>query len=174
MRDYGLSEKEADALTHDAATGDLLDSAVASGAEVKRCVNLLLGKGAAIANERDCSIAQIGITAEQLAQLARMLTEGKVNATAADKIFEQMIKSGRLPEEIAHSEGLLTVSDAETIVGWVDQAIANNPQAVADVKSGGKKQKKAFGFLLGQVMQLSKGAASPVEVKKILQDRLKK
>ena len=172
MRDYGLSEKEADALTHDAATGDLLDSAVAAGAEVKRCVNLLLGKGAAIANERGCTIAQIGITAEQLAQLARMLTEGKVNATAADKIFEQMIKSGRLPEEIARSEGLLTVSDADTITSWVDQAIANNPQAVADVRAGGKKQKKAFGFLVGQVMQLSKGAASPAEVKKILQERL--
>ena len=172
MRDYGLSEKEADALTHDVATGDLLDSAVAAGAEAKRCVNLLLGKGAAIANERGCSIAQIGITAEQLAQLARMLTEGKVNATAADKIFEQMIKDGRLPQEIARSEGLLTVSDADTIASWVDQAIANNPQAVADVRAGGKKQKKAFGFLVGQVMQLSKGAASPAEVKKILQERL--
>ncbi|MCP4377223.1 MAG: Asp-tRNA(Asn)/Glu-tRNA(Gln) amidotransferase subunit GatB, partial [bacterium] len=59
---YALSFKEADALTMDAPTGDLLDTVVTAGGDAKRCVNLLLGRGAALANERRCTIAQTGIT----------------------------------------------------------------------------------------------------------------
>ena len=53
-----------------------------------------------------------------------------------------------------------------------DEAIAANPQAVADVRAGGKKQKKAFGFLMGQVMQRSRGAAQPGEVQRLLRAKL--
>jgi len=172
VADYGLTDTAADALTQDAATGDLLDAAVAAGADARRCVNLLLGRGAAIANERACAIAEIGVTAEGLAELATMLAEGKVNATAADKIFDKMVASGAPPGEIASAEGLLAVSDAGRIAAWVDAAIAANPQAVEEVRAGGKKQKKAFGFLTGQVMQRSGGAANPGQVQKLLRDRL--
>jgi aspartyl-tRNA(Asn)/glutamyl-tRNA(Gln) amidotransferase subunit B len=54
----------------------------------------------------------------------------------------------------------------------VDEALAANPGAVADVREGGKKLKKAFGFLMGQVMQRSKGAAKPAEVQRILEKKL--
>jgi len=172
IAEYGLTEKQADALTLDAPTGDVLDGAVSAGAEPKRCVNLLLGRGAALANERGCTIAEVGVTAGQLAELAKMLADAEVNATAADKIFDRMVASGQAPARIAESEGLLAVSDAGQIAEWVDQAIAANPQAVEDVNSGGKKQKKAFGFLMGRVMQISGGAADPAEVGKLLRRKL--
>jgi aspartyl-tRNA(Asn)/glutamyl-tRNA(Gln) amidotransferase subunit B len=172
VADYRLTFKEADALTQDAATGDLLDAAVESGADAKRCTNLLLGRGAAIANERSCAIAEIGITAGQLAALATMLSQEKVSATAAGKIFETMVRTGEKPEAIAEAEGLLTVTDAGAIEAWVREAIAANPQAVQEVTAGGKKRKKAFGFLMGQVMQRSRGAASPAEVQRLLREML--
>jgi len=172
MESYSLTFKEADALTQDAATGDLLDAAVAAGADAKRCVNLLLSRGAAIANERGCAIAEIGVTADQLAALVGMLAEGKVNATAAAKVFDEMAAGGGEPAQIAQTQGLLTVTDAGQLEAWVDEAVAANPQAVEDVKSGGSKQKKAFGFLMGQVMQKSRGAAPPGAVQKLLREKL--
>ena len=172
MADYGLNFKDADALTQDAATGDLLDAAVAAGAEAKRCVNLLLGRGAAVANERGCAIAEIGASAEQLTELAKMMSAGDVNATAADKIFEKLLAEGGQPRAIAEAQGLLTIKDLGQVEKWVDAAIAANPQAVEEIKSGGKKQQKAFGFLTGQVMRASNGAAPPAEVQKLLQQKL--
>ncbi len=173
MENYGMSFTEADALTQEAATGDMLDEAVSAGADAKTCVNLLLGRAAAIANERGCAIAEVGVTAEQFGQLARMQSDGEVNATAAAKIFDAMVESGRLPRQIAEQEGLLAIRDDSQIRRWVEQAIEENPQAVEQVKSGGKKQKKAFGFLMGQVMQRSGGAAQPQQVRRMLQDKLK-
>ncbi len=170
--DLGLSFKEADALTQDAATGDLLDGAVSAGADAKRCANLLLGRGAALANERDCTIAAVGVTARQLTELVSMLARGDINATAAAKIFDKLADSDDTPAAVAEAEGLQAVTDAGQIETWVDEAIAANAQAVEDVRAGGKKFKKAFGFLMGQVMQKSKGAAVPGEVDKLLRQKL--
>jgi len=204
MERHGLTFKEADALTQDVATGNLLDAAVAAGAEAKRVTNLLLGRGAAIANERGCDIAAVGVTAEQLTELAKMLSAGEINATAAAKVFDELacgagvppasgvpVTAGEVvgqsthnagetpashatsPRALAERLGLLAVKDTAAVEAWVDEAIAANPQAVADVKEGGKKLQKAFGFLMGQVMQKSKGAAPPADVKRLLEEKLK-
>ncbi|MCE5276558.1 MAG: Asp-tRNA(Asn)/Glu-tRNA(Gln) amidotransferase subunit GatB [Planctomycetaceae bacterium] len=169
---YRLTFKEADALTQDAPTGDLLDAAVAAGADPKRCVNLMLSRGSAIANERGCSIAQIGLSPAPLAELAIMLHSGQVNATAAAKIFDLMLDGRQTPAAIAAEQGLLAVTEAGEVEAWVDAAIAANPQAAGDVREGGKKAKKAFGFLTGQVMQASRGAANPQQVQEILTRKL--
>ena len=92
--------------------------------------------------------------------------------SAAAKVFNAMADSERMPAEIAESSGLLAVTDSGAIEQWVDEAIAANPQAVEDVRAGGKKQKKAFGFLTGRVMQQSRGAANPPEVQRILREKL--
>ncbi|MCP4377264.1 MAG: hypothetical protein GY794_13945, partial [bacterium] len=169
---YALSFKEADALTMDAPTGDLLDTVVTAGGDAKRCVNLLLGRGAALANERRCTIAQTGITAEQLTQLVQMLSNGEINATAAARIFDILVDSDSSAKDIAQQEGLLAVTDSNALETWVDEAMQANPQAVEDIRSGGKKAKKAFGFLMGQVMQKSRGAAQPNGVKELLDTKL--
>ncbi len=174
MDDYSLAEKDSDALTLDEPTGDLLDAVVADGADAKRCVNLLLGRAAAIANEKGCTIAEVGIQAGPLAQLVKMADAGKVNATATAKIFDKMVETGLSPAEIAESEGLLAITDTGQLEAWVDEAIAANPEAVADAIEGGKKQKRAFGFLMGQVMQKSRGAAEPGQVQKLLSAKLGK
>ena len=101
-----------------------------------------------------------------------MLAAGEINATAAEKIFLKMLAGDQSPKAIAEKEHLLAVTDTGAIEGWVDEALAGNPQAVEEVKSGGKKQKKALGYLMGQVMQKSRGAAAPGEVQKLLRAKL--
>ena len=51
----------------------------------------------------------------------------------------------------------------------VKKAIADNPQATADYKSG---KVTAIQFLLGQVMRETKGKANPQVVEKLLQEAL--
>jgi len=149
-----------------------LDEAIALGADPKRCANLLLSRGAALANERGGTIAEAGVSAKPLAELVGMLQAGKINATAAAKLFDLLAERGGRPGELAQAEGLGVVADSGAIEAWVEEAVAANPQAAADVKSGGKKQKQAFGFLTGQVMQRSGGAAQPAAVQRLLREKL--
>ena len=172
MDSLGLNDEQADGLTQDAETGDLLDAAVADGADAVQCAKILMGKARALANERNCPIAAVGLSAGQLAELATMMTSGDLNATAGAKVFDAIVGTDASPRAIAEADGLLAVRDAGQLEQWVDEAIAANPQAVEEVQSGGKKQKKAFGFLMGQVMQASKGAAPPQDVQALLKERL--
>ena len=54
---------------------------------------------------------------------------------------------------IAEKHNLIQKSDAGELEAVLDEILAANPQAVEDAKGDGKKKKKAFCFLLGQVMQ---------------------
>ena len=172
IESYSLSFKEADALTQDAASGDLLDQAVKLGATPKRATNLLLGRVAAMANERGVSLAEVGISASQLAELARMVDQGKINATSSDRVMEVMIAEAGQPLAIAQKLNLLAVTDSSAIEEWVDQAIAANAGPAEQVRTGDKKAKQAFGFLMGAVMKASGGKAPPAAVKELLEKKL--
>jgi aspartyl-tRNA(Asn)/glutamyl-tRNA(Gln) amidotransferase subunit B len=170
---YGLSDYDASVLTIDKATAEYFDSAVKASGDAKRVCNLITQTGLKIANERGCDVAQLGIEPERLAELAKITDAGQISATAAVTIFGKMMESKEQPGEIAEKLNLLQKSDAGELEKIVDEVIAANPQAVEDAKSGDKKSKKAHGFLMGQVMQKTKGTANPQVVARILGSKLK-
>lgn len=59
--------------------------------------------------------------------------------------------------------------DTGTIEPFIDQVLAENPQSIADYKAG---KARAFDFLVGQVMKLSRGKASPSVVNELLKKKL--
>jgi aspartyl-tRNA(Asn)/glutamyl-tRNA(Gln) amidotransferase subunit B len=61
------------------------------------------------------------------------------------------------------------VSDASSLEGWVDEAIAENPGPVEQFRSG---KEGALNAVLGQVMRKSGGAANPRAVRELLLERL--
>ena len=174
VREYGLSEYDAAVLTADRASAEFFEDTVRQGAEPKRVCNLLTQTGLKLANEAGKNVSQLGISVENLVQLAGMVEQGQVNATAATAIFEQMVRTGGQPVQIAGEQNLLQTSDAAAIETLVEQVIAENALAVQDVVNNSKKAKKAMGFLMGQVIQKSGGQANPRVVSEILRRKLDK
>ena len=170
--EYSLSDYDAGVLTADRATAEFYDEAVKAGGKAKRLCKLITQVGLKLANEANCSVAELGITCENLAKLATMAETGEVSATAAATIFEEMAKTKKGPDTIAKELNLIQKSDAGEIETLVDEVIAANPKAVQDAASDSKKSKKAKGFLLGRVMQKSKGQANPKIVTQILNKKL--
>ena len=115
---------------------------------------------------------ELGITPQGVTDLAGMVAAGTVSASSSTPIFEAMVETGKEPGVLAEELNLIQKSDAGELEIIVDQVLAENPKAVDDVKSGGKKNKKARGFLLGQVMQKTKGQANPKVVSEILSKKL--
>jgi aspartyl-tRNA(Asn)/glutamyl-tRNA(Gln) amidotransferase subunit B len=172
VREYGLSDYDAAVLTAERATAELFDQAVSAGGDAKRLCNLLTQVGLKLANEWGCGINELGLSGSTLAELSKMVETGQISASASTAIFEEMAKSGKKPQEIAEKLNLLQKSDAGELEAIVDKVLSENPQAVSDVKSAGKKSGKARGFLLGQVMQKTKGQANPKVVSDILDKKL--
>jgi aspartyl-tRNA(Asn)/glutamyl-tRNA(Gln) amidotransferase subunit B len=172
VNEYKLGDYDAGVLTAERATGEFFDEVVKAGGEPKRVCNLLTQVGLKLANEKGCSVAELGIKPEGLAKLAMMVEAGETSATASTTIFKEMVKAGKEPEAIAKELNLIQKSDAGELEKIVEQVLSENPKAVDDVKSGGKKSKKAEGFLLGQVMQKTRGQANPKVVSEIISKRL--
>jgi aspartyl-tRNA(Asn)/glutamyl-tRNA(Gln) amidotransferase subunit B len=172
VQEYGLSDYDAGVLTAERSTAEFFDEAVMAGGEPKRVCNLLTQSGLKIAKERGCGVADLGIAARSVAELAKMVEGGQVSATASGTIFEEVVKTGKGPEVVAGELNLIQKSDAGELEGIVEQVIAENAKAVEDVTGGGKKSKKARGFLLGQVMQKTGGRANPKVVSEILDKKL--
>ncbi len=84
-------------------------------------------------------------------------------------MFEQMWKTGESADVLVEKLGLKQLNNDDEIKTMVTEAINNNPQSVADYKSG---KTSAIGFLVGQVMKASKGKANPQKVNEMLKEML--
>jgi len=168
VAEYGLSDYDAGVLTAERSTADFFEQTVTAGGDPKRICNLLTQVGLKLAHERGGDLSSLGIEPGAVADLAQMADAGTVSATAASTILEAMVDTGKSPDVLAEELNLVQKSDAGELEGIVDQILADNPQVVEQIKSGDKKSKKAMGFLLGQVMQKTKGQANPKVVSEIL------
>jgi aspartyl-tRNA(Asn)/glutamyl-tRNA(Gln) amidotransferase subunit B len=198
ISEYKLPACDAPALVDCRATAELLDDAAEAGGDRPTLGRHFLSFWAKLANERETTIAGIGVCARHMAALANLAREGQVNATAAAQIagvmaeradqllagrrrpseaecgaaFEQFDGDGLDPLAIAREQRLLQSRDEDQIAAWVRAALDANEPAVRDALENPKKIDKARGFLAGQVMKLSRGQADPRLVSELIEARL--
>ena len=133
-----------------------------------RC-NLFMSDVMALMNESGRTIGECALTPESLSSLVKLSSEGKINGPTLKELLPELFEKGGDPVKIVEERGLGAVSDTSALEAFVDQAIAANPKAVADFKAG---KKAAAGFIVGQVMKLSKGKADPKLVGPMVAKRL--
>jgi aspartyl-tRNA(Asn)/glutamyl-tRNA(Gln) amidotransferase subunit B len=173
VTEYGLSDYDAGVLTAERSTAEYFETVIAQGGDPKRACNIITQDLMKLANEKGRSVVDLDIPAGHIAELCRMVVTGVASATAATTITTVMSTSpGKPPQVIAQEHNLIQKSDAGELETIVEKVLAENPQAVSDVTGAGKKSKKARNFLLGQVMQKTRGQANPKVVSEILAKKL--
>ena len=113
---------------------------------------------------------ELKIKQGSFAALVGLVEAKTVSNSAAQQVFAEMFVTGKAPAVIVQEKGLAQVSDTAAIEKFCDEAIAANPNPVADYKAG---KLAALNSLKGQVMKLSKGKANPALVGEILERKLK-
>ena len=76
-----------------------------------------------------------------------------------------MTKNNEDPLVLQEKMGLKQNSNEDEIRKMCEEAVDANPQSIIDFKNG---KGRALGFLVGQVMKISKGKANPQMVSKII------
>jgi aspartyl-tRNA(Asn)/glutamyl-tRNA(Gln) amidotransferase subunit B len=103
----------------------------------------------------------------------RTVEAGAINSNQATALITDLLKLNDIPDELdkyVKDRGYIQVSDEGEIAKIVEQVLAANPKAAADVKNG---EMKAIGFLVGQVMKLSQGQANPSLAQNLIKKQLK-
>ena len=169
LDEYGLPEYDAYILTSSKKMADYFDETVKLGAKPKTVSNWLMGDISKLVNDRELETGDVPFEPAKLKALIDLIEKGAISNSAAKKVLTEMFDSSDEPEKIVERLGLSQVSDEGALSSMIQEVLAQNPQSIADYKAG---KDKALGFLMGQVMRVSKGKANPQIINKMLKDAL--
>jgi aspartyl-tRNA(Asn)/glutamyl-tRNA(Gln) amidotransferase subunit B len=189
MRDYQLPAGDAEVFKSNAALGDYFESIAKQAKNPKAVANWVinnlqaeLGKANAKETAEQASmgldandiklltLADLKFKPAALLELVSLVEAKTISNSAAQLVFIEMFETGKSPAAIVQEKGLAQVSDTGAIEKFCDEAIAANPNPVADYKAG---KVAALNSLKGYVMKLSKGKANPALAGEILERKLK-
>ncbi|MGN9907151.1 Asp-tRNA(Asn)/Glu-tRNA(Gln) amidotransferase subunit GatB [Phytohabitans sp. LJ34] len=166
--DWGLSDLDMQSVLNAGAV-ELIEETVAAGASPEGARKWWLGELARRANEAGIELVEVGATPAQVAELQRLVDEGKLNDKLARAVLEGVIAGEGSPTEIMSARGLGVVSDTGALTAAVDEAIAANPDVAAKIREG---KVAAAGVLVGAVMKATRGQADAKTVRELIISRL--
>jgi aspartyl-tRNA(Asn)/glutamyl-tRNA(Gln) amidotransferase subunit B len=170
--ELGLSSARARELAFRADLADYFERALGDGGgdadpvEVANWIPQLVER---IGSDADPSASKVDPAS--LASLAEMVKAGEVSRDAARDVLSRLVEEGGDAREIVEREGLGAISADEDgqLVSIVDAAIAADPAAAEQVRSGNVR---AIGPLVGYVMRETKGRANGKEITELIRQRL--
>ena len=177
VEQYGLPEADAFTLTAAKLTADYYEDCVKAvpaaqkGAVKKMAANWIINDLAREMNERNLDdIRALEFPPESLLELLSLVDSGSIGRKTAIQVLMESIKEKQPPKKIVAMKGLVQINNPETLKTGARQVIEENPKAVEDYKNG---KESALMFLVGQLMRMTKGTASPSVSQEILRELLK-
>ncbi|MFW5956133.1 MAG: Asp-tRNA(Asn)/Glu-tRNA(Gln) amidotransferase GatCAB subunit B, partial [Halorhabdus sp.] len=120
-------------------------------------------------NYRDMAITDVDDRLEDVQRLVELVATEEITAkNARETVLRGMLDDGDAPDAIVERENL-GKTQGDELQTAVDEAIDENPDAVADYHDG---EGGAINFLVGQVMQKTGGSADPGDVNQLLRAAL--
>ncbi len=105
-----------------------------------------------------------------LAELSVMVEEGSLSSTAAKKVLSILPGSQLSPRRIAAQMNLLQLSDQSELSETLERLIQEDPaaaRALGDFRGGNKR---AGGYIIGQLMKRTGGKANPALAARLLDE----
>jgi len=170
VREYALSEYDAQTLTAAKELAGYFESVAAAVADKKVAANWVMGEFSAALNASDLAVAAAPLSPTQLAGLIQRVLDGTINNKTAKDVFAALwAGEAASADAIIDARGLRQISDAGAIEKIVDEVLAANAKSVEEFRAG---KEKAFNALVGQAMKATKGKANPAQVNEILRRKL--
>jgi aspartyl-tRNA(Asn)/glutamyl-tRNA(Gln) amidotransferase subunit B len=166
--EYGLSEEAASKLTSTKQVADFFED-VADRFDPDTAASWVADRLLGELNYRDMAITDVADRFEEFTRLVELVDADEITTKNAEEVvLRTMLDEGLAPEEVVEREGLGKTDD-DTVEAAVREAIAENPDAVADYEAG---EAGALNFLVGQVMGKTGGSADPGTVNELLRAEL--
>ncbi len=178
VADYGITPYDASVLASEQALADYFEQAAQNTSSKdgvpKKIANWIINNVLAALNESDEheGIAACPVTPAALRSLVELIeadivTNGQAKEILGDLFADPSVHGGD-PAAIAKAKGF-EPADSSEIEAFVDQAIADNPDKVAEIQAGNEN---LINWFTGQVMKASRGKANPKQVGDLLRGKL--
>ncbi|HEY7416149.1 MAG TPA: Asp-tRNA(Asn)/Glu-tRNA(Gln) amidotransferase subunit GatB [Ktedonobacteraceae bacterium] len=176
VRDFGLSEQDANIMTEDKALGDYFEQVMALSqakdykARAKSVSNWLLSEVVRLLKANAIPSHECPLAPAALSNLIDLLDKERITGKQAKDVLDEAFASGDMPEAIVEKKGIQPpISDQSALDGVLEEVIAKNPKIVSDYRGG---KTNALQALVGQVMKLTRGQAKAPMVIELLKQKL--
>jgi aspartyl-tRNA(Asn)/glutamyl-tRNA(Gln) amidotransferase subunit B len=170
--EMGVAEGVAGLLVADPETAGYFEQtlAAAGAVEPRIVANWVTGElAAAVRGDGGESAAGSKVEPEALAALIAMVQEKKISHGSGKTVLAALVAEGGDPAAIVERDGLAQISDSGELQAIVAAAVAANPEAIEQIRSGNQK---AIGAIIGAVMKETKGRADGGEVNRLIREEL--
>ena len=161
---YGIPDQVANVLSSNKFYSDLFEKSHTEN-NAKEIANIITTDLMGLVDTRE-KREQSKLQPSHLNDLADSIRSGKLTRTSAKNALYEIVKSGNELSQVISELDLGNVSDENELLNIISQVISEEPQAVEQAKSN----PQTVNFLVGKVMQKTKGKADP----KLTLDLLKK
>ena len=163
---YSIPAQVADVLSSDKFYSDLFEQAH-NESNAKEIANLITTDLMGLVDTRE-KREQSKLTPLHLSDLVSMINSGKVTRSSAKNALQEIIKSGKSVSEIISTTGLAKISDESEIEKIIELVINEEKTAVTQAK----ENPQTINYLVGKVMQKTKGKADPTITLNIFKKKL--
>ncbi|MCK5737647.1 Asp-tRNA(Asn)/Glu-tRNA(Gln) amidotransferase subunit GatB [bacterium] len=163
--EYGIPHQEALVLTKDKGVADYFFAAVPTADDSKTLLRWIVKELFKQLNETNTAIKQCPIAPPDFAELINFLTRGEINQKSGRIVLEAMFSDGGKPAGIIAAKGLKAIQDSGELEKVLTNILRKHPQIIEKIKAG---ETKLIDFLIGQVMQATRGKANPKKIHELI------
>ncbi len=168
----GLLKENAQTMVLNKDWGDFFDIAC-EHSDKESYINLsnwiISELGGWIKDHPEFKMTTLHVSPENLGNLMRSIQRQEISGKQAKLVLAHLLENSGEVSATIELLGLRQISDDASLAGMIHKIIEENPAVLDDLKQG---KKKAFGYLMGQIMKLSKGQANPGKVNQMLREVL--
>jgi len=169
IKEYELTPYDAGVLTQFKDVSIFFEDTVKHINDSNLVSNWIMGDVLRRLNQENLEIDSLKFTSKNLADLLLLVKEEKINNNTGKKVLREMFETGVDPNTIVEEKGLVQISDENELENIVTEVLDENQQSIIDIKNG---KDRAIGYLVGQVMKVTKGQANPQMVNKMIMEMI--
>jgi aspartyl-tRNA(Asn)/glutamyl-tRNA(Gln) amidotransferase subunit B len=168
-KEYKISEEDAFVITDEYGLAEIFEKAIKKVSPIlaARWIRRELVR---VLNYNKIDVSDMKINEEQFIKLLELVEKNKITEKIGQRMIEKLAVEDIDIEKYIKQNDMGGVADSSELEKFCMDAIAENPKAVSDFKSG---RQEALNFLLGSVMKKSKGKADAKEVREVLIKNIK-
>ncbi|NND87463.1 MAG: Asp-tRNA(Asn)/Glu-tRNA(Gln) amidotransferase subunit GatB, partial [Nitrosopumilus sp.] len=163
---YGISSQVADVLSSDKFYSDLFEQSH-KDSNAKEIANIITTDLMGLVDTREKRL-ESKITPTHLLDLADAIQSGKISRNSAKNALYEIVKSGKNLDTVISELDLGNVSDESELIKIIKQVISEESQAVEQTKTN----PQTINYLVGKVMQKTKGKANPALTLNLLKNQI--
>ena len=163
---FDIAPQVADILASDKYYSDLFENAH-SDSDAKDIANMITTDLMGFVDTKE-KREESKLTSQHLSDLVAGINDKTLTRTSSKTVLQEIVKSGKSVKELLTEMDLGQVSDSSEIENIIMQVFEEEKQAVQDAK----ENSETVNYLVGKVMQKTKGKADPTKTLELIKSKL--